>query len=158
VSWQGLDVLLHLWLLPSSRAIVLANHLSRLLPLYLVDDILGEWLSLCKWRRPRVLRVASSSRSRNGGANGRRNGPRWQAWADQPKPISARLSRPSHTWVLLPFYNLPPSLASFWRHHPRVQDRGSSRMKLGLLRFNPRGCSFVTLRSSLPFGVISSCT
>jgi hypothetical protein len=33
VSWQGLDVLLHLWLLPSSRAILLTNDLSPLLPL-----------------------------------------------------------------------------------------------------------------------------
>jgi hypothetical protein len=29
-------------------------------------------------------------------------------------------------------------------------------MKFGLLRFNPRGCSFVTLPSLPPFGVISS--
>jgi hypothetical protein len=29
-------------------------------------------------------------------------------------------------------------------------------MKFGLLRFNPRGCSFVTLRSSPPLEVISS--
>jgi hypothetical protein len=27
-------------------------------------------------------------------------------------------------------------------------------MKFGLLRFNPRGCSFVTLRSLPPLGVI----
>jgi hypothetical protein len=31
-------------------------------------------------------------------------------------------------------------------------------MKFGLLRFNPRGCSFVTLRSLPPLGVISSCS
>jgi hypothetical protein len=29
-------------------------------------------------------------------------------------------------------------------------------MKFGLLRFNPRGCSFVALRSSPPLEVISS--
>jgi hypothetical protein len=29
-------------------------------------------------------------------------------------------------------------------------------MKFGLLRFNPRGCSFVILRSLPPLGVISS--
>jgi hypothetical protein len=31
-------------------------------------------------------------------------------------------------------------------------------MKFGLLRFNPGGCSFVTLRSLAPLGVISSCS
>jgi hypothetical protein len=83
--------------------------------------------------------------------------------SDRPGPIDPSPFRPgsvapSHTWVLLPFCTLPPSLASFWRHHPRVQDRGSSRIKFGLLRFNPWGCSFVTLRSSPPLVVISSCT
>jgi hypothetical protein len=65
---------------------------------------------------------------------------------------------PSHTWVLLPFCTLPPSIISFWWHHPRVQDRGSSRMKSGLLHFNLRGCFFVKLRSLPPLGLISSCT
>ena len=69
-----------------------------------------------------------------------------------PSPFRPGSVAPSHTWVLLPFCTLPPSLASFWRCHPRVQDRGSSRMKFGLLRFNPRGCSFVTLRSLPPLG------
>jgi hypothetical protein len=31
-------------------------------------------------------------------------------------------------------------------------------MKFGLLRFNPRGCSYVTLWSSPHLGVISSCS
>jgi hypothetical protein len=44
VPWQGLDVLLHLWLLSSSRAIFLVNDLPPLLSL--VDGFSGEWLSL----------------------------------------------------------------------------------------------------------------
>jgi hypothetical protein len=52
----------------------------------------------------------------------------------------------------------PPPLAPFWRCHHHVQDGGSPCMKCGLLRFNPRGCSFVTLRSLPPLGLISSNT
>jgi hypothetical protein len=33
MSWQGLNTLLHLWLLPSSRVILLANDLPPLLSL-----------------------------------------------------------------------------------------------------------------------------
>jgi hypothetical protein len=50
--------------------------------------------SLCEWRCPHRLRVASSSRSRNGGPNRRRDGPGRPVWADQPKPILARFGRP----------------------------------------------------------------
>jgi hypothetical protein len=63
---------------------------------------------------------------------------------------------PSLLWVLRWLCTLPPPLEPFWRCHPRIQDGGSPYMKFGLLRFNPRGCSFVTLRSSPPLEVISS--
>jgi hypothetical protein len=46
VSWQGIDVLLHLWSLPWTRLILLTNDLSLLQSLSLVDDLSGEWLSL----------------------------------------------------------------------------------------------------------------
>jgi hypothetical protein len=78
--------------------------------------------------------------------------------ADWPRPISAWFSCPFAHVGPLAILHFAPSLASFWRHHPRVQDRGSSHMKFGLLRFNPQGCSFVTLRSLPPLGVISSCS
>jgi hypothetical protein len=65
---------------------------------------------------------------------------------------------PSHTLVLFTFFTLSPSIASFWRCQPHVQDGESSRMKFGLLQFIPRGCSYVTLWSSPPLGVISSCS
>jgi hypothetical protein len=116
-------------------------------------------LSLCEWLHPPVLRVASSSSSRTGGLTDLKMGQ-----AGRPgRPIGLGPSQPasvapSPTWVLLAFCTLSPSIASYWRCHPRVQDRGFSRTKFGLLRFNPQGCSFVTLRSLPPLGVISSCT
>jgi hypothetical protein len=63
---------------------------------------------------------------------------------------------PSLPWVLMYLGTLPPPLAPFWRCHHRVQDGGSPCMKSGLLRFNPRGCFFVILRSLPPLRVISS--
>jgi hypothetical protein len=63
---------------------------------------------------------------------------------------------PSLPWVLMSLCTLAPPFALFSRCHPRVQDGGSPCMKTGLLRFNPRGCSFVTLRSLTPLGMISS--
>jgi hypothetical protein len=74
-----------------------------------------------------------------------------------PGPFCPGSVAPSRTWVLLTFCTLPPPIASFWRCHPRIQDVGSSRMMFGLLRFNPRGCLYVTHRSLPPLGVISSC-
>jgi hypothetical protein len=83
--------------------------------------------------------------------------------AGHPGPTGPGPSRPgsvapSLPWVLLTFCTFPPSITSFWQCHPCVQDRGCSRMKFGLLHFNPRGYSFVTLWSLPPLGVISSCT
>jgi hypothetical protein len=75
-----------------------------------------------------------------------------------PGPFWPSSVAPSHTWALLTFCTLPPPIASFWRCHPHIQDEGSSRMKFGPLRFIPRGCSYVTLRSLPPLGVISSCS
>jgi hypothetical protein len=118
----------------------------------------GEWLSPCECWRIHVLRVASYSHSRNGGLNWRWNGPGRPAWPTGPGPFRPGSVAPSRTWVPLTFCTLPPPIASFWRCHPRVQDGGSSHMKFGLLRFNPRGCSYVTLWSSPHLGVISSCS
>jgi hypothetical protein len=73
-----------------------------------------------------------------------------------PGPFWPASVAPSRTRVLLSLCTLSPPFAPFWRCHPRVQDGGSSHMKFGLLRFNPRGCSFVTLRSLPPLVVISS--
>jgi hypothetical protein len=79
----------------------------------------------------------------------------WARLTD-PGPSWPGAVAPSCTWVLLSLCTLPPLFAPFWRCHPHVQDGGSSRMKFGLWRFNPRGCSFVTLWSLPLLGVISS--
>jgi hypothetical protein len=105
-----------------------------------------------EWQRLQGLRVEDPSGARKGGPN------RPWKWA---RPTGPGPSRPgsvarSLLWVLMWLCTLPPPLAPFWRCHPRVQDGGSPCMKFGLLRFNPRGCSFVTLRSSPPLKVISS--
>jgi hypothetical protein len=63
---------------------------------------------------------------------------------------------PSLPWVLMCLCTLPPPFALFWRCHPHVQDGGSLCMKFSLLRFTPRGCSFVALRSLPPLEVTSS--
>jgi hypothetical protein len=81
--------------------------------------------------------------------------------AGRPRPTGPDLSWPDSVaplllWVLMSLCTLLPPFAPFWWCHPRVQDGGSSCMKFGLLRFNPRRCSFVTLRSLPPLGVISS--
>jgi hypothetical protein len=90
VSWQGLGVHLHLWLLPSSRAILLTNDLPPLLPLYLVDGLSSEWISLPP----------------NGGAStclglthlhAQETGDRTTSGmgqAGRPRPISVRFGRP----------------------------------------------------------------
>jgi hypothetical protein len=73
-----------------------------------------------------------------------------------PGPFRPGSIAPSLPWVLRWLCTLPIPLAWFWRCHPRVQDGGSPRMKFGLLRFNPRGCSYVALRSLPSLEVILS--
>jgi hypothetical protein len=129
------------WSLSSPSSLACGWPLGRMAP------------SLYEWRRLHGSMVASSSHSRNGAEP-------TQEWA---RPTDRGPSRPgsvapSLPWVLLTFCTLSPPIASIWRHHPHVHDIWSSHMKFGLLRFNPRGCSFVTLRYSPPLGVISSCS
>jgi hypothetical protein len=106
----------------------------------------------CEWRRLQGFRVA-----RKGGPNWHR---KWAGPAGLGRPAPAhfgpvrsplRSRGSSGDYALCPF-----RLAWFWWCHPRVQDGGSPCMKFCLLRFNPRGCSFVALRSSPPLEVISS--
>jgi hypothetical protein len=65
-------------------------------------------LCVCERRRIHVLRVASSSRSRNGGSNQHRDGSGRLAWADRPKPISARLGHPFAHVDLLAILHFAP--------------------------------------------------
>jgi hypothetical protein len=135
-----------------SRMISLLSFVSSLWTSSLANG------SIYEWRRPHVLRVASSSRSRNEGPTSLRNGPGQPAWADRTRPIQGRFGGPFAPVGPFDILHFAPSIASFLRCYPPVQDRGSSRMKSGLLHFNPQGCSFVTLWSLPPLGVISSCT
>jgi hypothetical protein len=111
----------------------------------------------CDWRRLQGFRVEDPSGARKRGAEPTPG----VGWAGQPGPTSPSPFRPgsvapSLPWVLMNLCTLSLPLAWFWRCHPRVQDGDSPCMKFGLLRFNPRRCSSVTLRSSPPLEVISS--
>jgi hypothetical protein len=109
-----------------------------------------------EWWRLQDFRVEDPSGARKGGWTNSgvdqagRPGP---TGPGPPRPGSVAHSLP---WVLMHLCTLPLPLAWFWWCHPRVQDGGSPCMKFGLLCFNPRGCSFVALRSSPPLEVISS--
>jgi hypothetical protein len=113
-------------------------------------------LCFCEWWCLQQLRVEGSSGARKGGRTDPRSGPGRLAWDDRPRPIRPCSVAPSLPWVLMCLCTLPPPLAPFSWCHPRVQDGCSPCMKSSLLRFNPRGCSFVTLPSLPPLGVISS--
>jgi hypothetical protein len=111
----------------------------------------------CEWWRLHELRVEGPLGARKGGSNqppecARPAGLGRLAQA-HPGPVRSPLrSRGSSRIDAL----CPLPFALFWRCHPRVQDGGSPCMKSGLLRFNPRGCSFVTFQSLSPLEVISS--
>jgi hypothetical protein len=109
-----------------------------------------------EWRRLQGFRVEDLSGARKGGRTDPGTRPGWPGWADRLRPIPAQLGRPFAPVGSQVIMHFPPPLAPFWRCHPRVQDGGSPCTKFGLLRFNPRGCSFVALRSSPPLEVISS--
>jgi hypothetical protein len=112
---------------------------------------------LREWQRLQGLRVEDPSSARKGWPK------RSSEWARLAGLGRLSQARPGPARSPLRFrgssciYALcPPPLAPFWRCHPHVQDGGSPCMKFSLLRFNPRGCSFVTLRSSPLMEVISS--
>jgi hypothetical protein len=113
-----------------------------------------EWLSLSNGGASKVLVLQILQVQAKGGQTGPRSGLGRPAWADRPRPISARFGRPFTPMGPQWLCTFPPPLAWFWRCHPRVQDGGSPRMMFGLLRFNPRGCYFVALRSLPPLEVI----
>jgi hypothetical protein len=91
-----------------------------------------------------------------GGRTDPRSGPDRRLGPTGPGPSQPDSVTPSLPWVLVWLCTLPPPFAPFWWCHPHIQDGGSPCMNSGLLRFNPRGCSFVTLWSLPPLEVISS--
>jgi hypothetical protein len=143
---DGVFLLLHLWVLPSRWAIFLRRPPSSISSFWMASQC--ECLSLSAYGGAPGTKGWRSFGCKERGPN------RLGNWA---RPAgSARLGRPfapvgPHVIMLF-----APPFASFWRCHTRVQDGGSPCMKSGLLRFNPRGCSFITLRSLPPVEVISS--
>jgi hypothetical protein len=82
-----------LWVLPSSRAILIANDLPPLLSSLWMASRANGSLS-CEWRRLQKLRVEGFSGARKGGRTDPRSGPGRPAWAYWPRPIPTRFSRP----------------------------------------------------------------
>jgi hypothetical protein len=153
---DGIFLLLHLWVLPSSRTILLANDLPLLFSLACGRPLERMDLSLRMAVPPR-LRVEVSSRARRRGAEPTSGvGQAGRTGPTGPGPSRPGSVAPSLPWVLMYLCPLPPPLAPFLWCHPCTQDGGSPCMKSGLLRFNHWGCSFVTLQSSPPLGVVSS--
>jgi hypothetical protein len=150
-------LLLHLWVLPSRWAILLRRSPSSLSSLWMASRC--EWLSLSRMAAPPGLRVEDPSGARKRGGGGRTDpgtGPGRPAWADRPRPIPTRLGHPFtpvSPCVIMHFAPSTCTILTMSSSHPRWR---FSVHEVGLLRFNPRGCSFVTLRSSPPLEVISS--
>jgi hypothetical protein len=146
---DGVFLLLHLWVLPSRRAIHLANDLLPLLSLACRRPLWRMALSLCEWRHLHVLGLKNLPVQEKGGPNRPQSGPGRSA-------IPTQFGRPFAPVGPHVFMHFAPPFALFWWCHHRVQDGGFPCMKFSLLRFNPRGCSFITLRSLPPLGLISS--
>jgi hypothetical protein len=92
----------------------------------------------------------------NGGRTDPQSGPGRPAWADRPRPIPARFGRPFAPVGPQVIMHFAPSICI-------ILTMSSSRPRwrffvheVGLLRFNPRGCSYVALRSTPPLEVILS--
>jgi hypothetical protein len=100
--------------------------------IFLLSNLYLLWMtswangSLCECWCPQLFSVVSSSRSRNGGRTDA-----GMARAADPSPLWPGSVAPSSTWVLLTFCTWTLLIASFWRCHPHIKDRGSSRMKSG---------------------------
>jgi hypothetical protein len=90
---DGVFLLLHLWMPPSSRVIILTNDLPPLLSSLWMASQANSSLS-CEWWCLQQLRVEGSSGARKGGANQPRSGLGRPAWADQPRPMPTRFGRP----------------------------------------------------------------
>jgi hypothetical protein len=151
---DGVFLLLHLWVLLSSWVILLRRSPSSLSSFWIAS-------------RCERLSLANGGASTNSGLKilqlqGKGGEPTLGlGQAGRLGPTSPGPSRPgsvahSLLWVLMHLRTLPPPLALFWQCHPHVQDGGTLCMKSDLLRFNPQGCSFVTLWSLPPLKVISS--
>jgi hypothetical protein len=79
-------------MLPSRWSIPLRRSPSSLSSLWMASWC--EWLSPCEWWRLQGFRVENPSSARKGGRTNVGSGPGRPAWADHPRPTSARFGRP----------------------------------------------------------------
>jgi hypothetical protein len=144
-AYDGVFLLLHLWVLPSSWAILLPNDLPPLLSsLWMASRVNGS-LS-CEWRPLQQLRVEWSSVARKRRPN---RPPEWARPAGlgrsaqaHPGPVRSPFA-PVGPHVFMHFAPSTCTILTMSSSRPRWR---FSLLKSGLLRFNPRGCSFLTLR------------
>jgi hypothetical protein len=108
----------------------------------------------CEWRHLQGLGLKILRVQGKGGRTDTGTGLGWPAWADRPRPNSARFGRPFALVGPQVIMHFAPSTCMILRCHLRVQDGSSPRMTFGLLRLNPRGCSCVALWSLPPLEVI----
>jgi hypothetical protein len=147
-------LLLHLWVLPSSRAILLTNDLPPLLSSVCMASRANGSLS-SEWQRLQQLRVEGSS----GARKGRPNGP--QEWARpaglgrsaQAHPGPVRSPAPVGRHVFMHFAPSTCIILTMSSSRPRWR---FSLHEVRYFMLQSSGCSFVTLWSLPPLGVISS--
>jgi hypothetical protein len=154
---DGVFLLLHLWVLPSSRAILLANDLPPLLSrLWMASRANGSLP--CKWRHLQQLRVEGSSGARigGGGRTDPRNGPGRAAWADWPRPISVRFGRPFTPVSPHVFMHFAPSTCTILTMSSSRPRWRFSLHEVRSFTLQSWGMFLITLRSLPPLGVISS--
>jgi hypothetical protein len=110
---------------------------------------------LCEWRHLQGFRIEDPRVQGKGGRTDPQSGLGRPAWADRPRPTSARFGRPftpvgPHAFMLCPFHL-----------HDFDNVILASKMEVSVhevrsFTLQSPGCSFITLRSSPPLKMISS--
>jgi hypothetical protein len=138
---DGVFHLLHLWVLPSSRAIFLANYLSPLHSLACGWPLGWMALSLANGGASSNLGLKDLRVQEKGDRTDPRSGPGRPAWADRPKPIPARFGRPFAPVGTHVFMHFAPSTCT-------ILTKSSSRPRW---RFSLHEVRSFTLQSSKIF-------
>jgi hypothetical protein len=110
----------------------------------------------CEWWRLQDFRVEDPLGARKGGRTDPWSGPGRPAWADRPRPIPVRLGHPFAPvgpQVIMHFASSTCTILTMSSSRPRWR---FSVHEVRSFTLQSSGCSFVTLRSSLPLEVISS--
>jgi hypothetical protein len=115
------------------------------------------WMaSWCEWRRLQDFRVENPSGARKGGRTDPRSGLGRPAWADRPRPTSARFGRPfAHVGphAFMHFALSTCTILTMSSSRPRWR---FSLHEVRSFTLQSPGCSYVALRSLPPLKVISS--